>query len=231
MINKKSVILTALILFSMPVYANDRAIEGIGGTFHVLKGEHPSISMEYEKISMDIYPEYYNVKVNFIFKNYSKSPVTVKMGFPENAYGAINSQALKNKSSFLTFKTMVNGKPAKVAKREVTQAAEGSFSSHWLKEVTFAPLQTLNVQTEYRSKTGMSAVPSIYVEYEFTGSNWKGKVKESDLVVTSHLPKDYSLINDEYTPKDIVKKDNKIYFNRKNWEADSRFTLEFKKGK
>lgn len=233
MISKKYLIIGATIaIFTLPVYANDRGIEGIGGTFHLIKKEHHSVTMVSEKIFMDIYPTYYDVKVEFIFQNDSKLPVTVKMGFPENAYGDIAYEQLKKKSGFLKFKTSVNGKSIQVSKREVINSGEGSVSAHWIKEVKFKAMEKLKVQAEYRSKMGIMALPGIYTEYEFTGGNWKGKVKESNLVATLHLPNNYSIYYDyDSTSKDIVKKGNKIYFNRKNWEAEYPFTITFKRTK
>ena len=55
---------------SYAVFANDRGIEGVGGTFRVMKNEHPSIGMVSENIFMDIHPGYYDVIAEFNFKNF-----------------------------------------------------------------------------------------------------------------------------------------------------------------
>jgi hypothetical protein len=100
-LKNKSLILSVLFFFCFaPAYANDRGIEGVGGTFRVLKGEHPSIGMISEKIYMDIFPAYYEVKAEFLFKNYSNFPVKVIMGFPESSHGDINLEGLKKTSGF-----------------------------------------------------------------------------------------------------------------------------------
>lgn len=229
MINKKLLTLIFVSTISLSAYANDTSVEGIGGSFHVMKQEHNAVSMVSENIFMDIYPQYYDVKAEFTFKNTLNKSVTVQMGFPEDAYGDINSKHLKDKSGFLKFKTSVKGRLTRVSKRQVMSANEETVSAYWIKEVKFAPMEQLKVIAEYRSKIGITAMPTIFAEYEFTGGNWKGKVRESNLTATLHLPTNYSLFKEyDSSSKDIVQKGNKIYFSHKNWEADYNFRLSFK---
>lgn len=227
---KKNIIaiFTAICIFNiLPVYANDRGIEGIGGSLRVISGEHKDISMIKENIFMDINEKNYSVKVDFTFKNFSKKSVKVKMGFPESGHGDVDLEKMRTNAGFLSFTSKINNKPAKVS-RQIVSNSEGSYRAYWVKEVSFKPLEELQIQVKYLSKVGNIALPGIFTEYEFTGGNWKGKVKDSNFIAKFNLPKSYQVFYDEFgTPRDVIKQGNNLTFHRKNWEAEYYLPIMF----
>lgn len=221
------IILTILTFNIYPSYANDRGIEGIGGSLRVISGEHKDISMIKEKIFMDINEKTYSVKVDFTFKNFSKKTVNVKMGFPESGHGDVDSQEKQQKSGFISFNSFINKKPIRV-NRKILSTDEMGYKAYWIKDVTFKPLEELQIQVNYVSKLGNIALPGIFAEYEFTGGNWKGKVQDSTFIAKFKLPEYYSVYFDEYgTPRDVIQKGNTLIFNRKNWEAEYYLPIMF----
>lgn len=218
-----------LLIFTMPSNANDREIVGIGGSLKVLSGESKDISMESEDISMLIKKDIYKVVVNFIFKNYSSKNVTMKMGFPESGHGDIDVKSVLTKTAFISFKSYINGKSVETKRKNIYQHDPNndySYQTYWVKDVFFKPNETLKVKVEYTSKMGNVALPGIFAEYNFTGGNWKGKVKKSTLTAKLDLPKEYEYFLDERS-KDVVVKKNMLYFSKTNWEADYYLPLFF----
>lgn len=224
------------ILNPIESYANDRGIEGIGGTLKIIKGEHKYIQMVSEVIKMDIYDTYYDVNVDFVFKNQSKSSQMVKMGFPENGHGDISALERKNKTGFTKFVTSINGKKTTAKRVLVKGGVEEFYESYWVKDVFFKANEKLNIHVEYRAKMG-SAVPvdnesisSIFVEYNFTGGNWKGKIDDSLLLANIHLSEKYKIATSDFTStKGIKIEKNKLTYHVKNWEAQEHFAIWFKK--
>lgn len=217
------------LLISLSSYANDREIVGIGGSLKVLSGESKDISMESEDISMLIKKDIYKVVVNFVFKNYSSKNLTVKMGFPESGHGDIDVKSVLTKTAFISFKSYINGKIVETKRKNISNQDPNndySYETYWVKDVSFKPNEILKVKVEYTSKMGNVALPGIFAEYNFTGGNWKGKVKKSTLTAKLNLPKEYEYFPDERS-KDVVIKKNMLYFSKTNWEADYYLPLFF----
>jgi hypothetical protein len=233
------IILIAYILACTLAYANDQDIVGIGGSLKILNGENPSIQMVSEIVTMDIYPTYYDVKASFIFLNHSNS-ITVKMGFPETGHGGINLDAIKTTPGFINFSTYVDG-TLTPAKRMMVSVNDGygQYKAYWVKEVPFKAKQQRKVDVVYRSKVGDIALPGLFAEYNFTGGNWYGKVKESRFIATLHLPVTYEVHFDgEYnasfygsndTRINLKPEGNRLYFSQKNWEAEGYIRILLKK--
>ena len=142
MIYRFLIAIFSLMLFTMPSYANDRSIDGVGGQLFPMKGEHSSVSMLSEIVKMDIYEQYYDVKVEFIFQNKSANTVKVKMGFPEGGHGGITAADYKTKSAFTKFATFIDGSPVKAERvlMDYNEYAE-FYKAYWVKDVTFKPWQ------------------------------------------------------------------------------------------
>jgi hypothetical protein len=228
--NKKSfALLVILFLFAINSYSNDSGIRAIGGTWVLIKGEHPSIQMEKETIDMNIYQEYYDVIAKFTFKN-NGDACDVYMGFPESGYGDMGG-IFDTTTAFLSFSTSVDGVTVK-AKREYVKGEYESwdeYRAYWIKQVSFKAGETKKIIVKYRSPLG-AGISAFYngtdnfVRYTFSGGNWQGKVLESKLNIYFHMP--VEIRKDE---KFLIKKELDHYtYYRTNWEAEEFFGITFK---
>jgi hypothetical protein len=210
-----------------PCHANDSAFSGVSGTPKPLKGEHRSIAMQSEKVSIVASSSSYDTVVDFIFRN-DGAATSVQMGFPESSYGDV--AAVKN-STFLKFDTYVDGHKV-VARRIVTSGSDGDagVEAYWLKTVAFARHQTRRIRVAYRSPMGGNTDWGSHnaLVYAFTGKNWKGLVDRSDLEVRVTKPGlwitnprfDYKplAMTLESTPKEAIFR--KTW---RNWQAQGEF--------
>jgi hypothetical protein len=210
-------------------HSNDSGIIAVGGSWVVMKGKHPSVQMEREKIEMNVYADYYDVTAEFIFRN-NGGECSVYMGFPESGFGDMNSYN-DSVSAFIKFSTMVDGVTAD-AKRERVRGEFNDYDAYlayWIKEVSFKEGQTRKVSVKYRSPlgTGISAFyngTDNFVRYTFSGGNWQGKVQESNLKIYFHIP-----VEVRPSEKFDLKKVNDHYeYNRTFWEAEEYFGIVFK---
>lgn len=224
----KKIILLILILITVKSYSNDSGISAIGGTWVVMKDEHPAVQMESEIIDMNVYAEYYDVIAQFTFKN-NGDECTVHMGFPESGYGDMGGPWDK-KSAFITFSTSVNGETV-TAKREYVKGEFedwDEYRAYWIKQVSFKKDETKKIIVKYRSPLG-SGISAFYngsdnfVRYTFSGGNWYGKVKESKLDIFFHIPVEVRP-NEKF---DLKKELDHYTYVRTNWEAEEFFGVTF----
>ena len=211
-------------LYPLKSIPNDSGIEAVGGTWIVMKGEHPSIQMEREKININVYEKYYDVEAKFIFKNLGDS-CSVFMGFPETGGGDIEYNRVDS-SRFLSFSTSVNGKNVEVirvlAKKDFD---DEEYIAYWIKYVSFEKGETKKVIVKYRSPLGGRADRHRhFISYNFSGGNWFGKVLESKLNLYFHMPVELS----DDSNKGLVKKSDRYTYYRTNWEAEEYFYVAYK---
>jgi hypothetical protein len=229
MTKKLLFICIALFLFAVESHSNDSGIRAIGGTWVVMKDEHPTVQMEREKIDMNVYAEYYDVIAEFTFKN-NGDACDVYMGFPESGYGDMGGM-WDTTSAFLSFSTSVDGVTV-TAKREYVKGEFESwdeYRAYWIKQVSFKTGETKKITVKYRSPLG-SGISAYYqgsdnfVRYTFSGGNWYGKVLESKLNIYFHIPVEIRP-NEKFEIKKEL--DHYTYY-RKNWEAEEYFGVIFK---
>lgn len=214
-----------LLAFSSGVRANDSAFSGVGGRPKLMKGEHPAIAMQSEKIVIVFNGENYDTRVDFVFRN-DGNATSVQMGFPESTYGDVLPA---QKTNFLRFDTWVEGRKVS-AKRIVIKSSEGLIDAYWLKTVSFAPRQRRHVRVEYRSPMAGHSTWSMHhaASYDFTGQNWKGKVERSDLEVRVREPGLWvgsPLWNYEPLAMNLKVGAKEAVFRKtwRNWQADGKF--------
>lgn len=228
---KKILLIIPVLLFCVfsTARSNDSGIIAVGGTWVVMKGEHPSVQMESEKIEMNVYREYYDVTAEFIFRN-NGGECSVYMGFPESGFGDMNSYK-DSVSAFIKFSTSVDGVNIE-AKRERVRGEFNDYDAYlayWIKEVSFKEGQTRKVTVKYRSPlgTGISAFyngTDNFVRYTFSGGNWQGKVLESKVNIKFNMPVEIRP-NEQFS---IKKVDDHYEYIRTNWEAEEYFGVVFK---
>ncbi|MBB6048637.1 hypothetical protein [Armatimonas rosea] len=157
--------------------ANDASISGVGGSVVALRTEHPSVQMVRETVRLDLYKGYYETTADFVFKNHG-SARTVRMGFPERGEGEGKQGIIQN------FWTSVDGKRV-TAQRIRTRHSEEEYSAYWVKSVPFGKNGERHVRVHFRTKYG-GGIGDTLAAYDFTGGNWRGKVRESVLIITPH---------------------------------------------
>lgn len=210
-------------LMALPSLANDRSIVGIGGRVQALRTEHPQIRMVKEKVQLTVRRWDYDVVADFWFAN--DGPATaVLMGFPESGVGDIESGSYAKKSGFHDFKSWVDGRPLQVERR-LTVGEENYYQAHWVKTVAFRAKQLRHIRVAYRSPVGSVALPGMFVEYPFTGGNWKGLVDHSLLIADFQLPADYQFEAGISTP--VRQEANRLIFEKRHWQAQENLYLYF----
>lgn len=142
-----------------------------------LRTEHPSVQMVRETVRLDLYKGYYETTADFVFKNHG-SARTVRMGFPESGVGEGKPGTIQN------FWTSVDGKRVQ-AQRIRTQHDDETYAAYWVKTVAFGKNEERHVRVHFRTKYGVG-IGGALAAYDFTGGNWRGKVRESVLVITPH---------------------------------------------
>jgi hypothetical protein len=217
-------ILTVL-LCCVTARANDGWAVGVGGRWRLMESEHGTVRLVREAIRMDVYPEYYDVNVEFVFKN-EGVPVTVPMGFPESGGGDIGpAEDFRNHSGFVGFATWVDGGRVK-AQRVVTRAKDEWYEALWLKRVRFGRGQTRRIRVRYRAPHGAAVGEGLSTSYDFTGGNWRDKVEQSTLTVVTHLSGLYQLsATFKGKPLPLRRRGNRFFFQWSNWQAQGDFTF------
>jgi hypothetical protein len=208
--------------------ANDSAFSGTSGTPKLMRGEHRQIAMQSEKIVITADDKFYDTTVDFVFRN-DGGAANVQMGFPESSYGDVEAGT---KSTFVRFETAVDGRRVPAKRLVVNGDQEQGFESYWLKTVRFAPRQTRRVRVSYRSPMGGTTDWGTRnaLVYAFTGQNWKGKVKRSDLEIRVKQPGlwiglplwDYKAL-----PMTVETQPNVAIFRKtwRNWQAQGNFSF------
>lgn len=224
---KKIIFVISLCLFLQVVYANDSGVIGVGGSWVLLKGEHPTVQMERETIEINVYKEYYDVVAVFTFKN-NGDACDVYMGFPESGGGDMGSYN-DSLTAFLKFSTSVNGITVEAKRERVKIDDEMEYKAYWIKQVSFKEGETKKIVVKYRSPlgSGISAVENTsddFVSYSFTGGNWQGKVLESKVNIYFHIDADVRMSQ----TKDLQKELDHYSYTRTNWEAEDYLKVEFK---
>lgn len=221
--------LFALLLGTLPALANDMSIIGVGGTLRPLRGQHPQVRMVRENIDIEVGQNNYHVRVNFVFRNQGKA-TNVTMGFPESGGGGdVPARSEKEKSTFLTFSSNVDGEKVAV-KRVLLNRGDEDFDAVWIKTVKFAAGQMRQVDVDYTAPIGGAAGIGLeqLVGYDFTGGNWAGDVDSSILNIHFQQPGDY-LMSANLGEKKVAFKPipNGISFSWRHWQAQGSFLLRF----
>ncbi|MEI7832100.1 MAG: hypothetical protein WCJ56_02735 [bacterium] len=195
--------------------ANDMRISGVGGTIRRMDGEDANIRMESEWVNVDVYEKTYDVTATFNFINDSDEEQTVKMGFPEDGGG----DGSNTESGFTSFSSNIDGIYVDIQRSLIStkDRDETRYQAYYVKEVTFQPRQARLVQVNYTSLMGdVSSPPYHFVEYGFTGGNWKGKVSSSEILYTIKGTGSWQISS--YTK--FSQNGNELYYQWKNWEAE-----------
>jgi hypothetical protein len=171
----------ALALLCAPAYADDAAIEHVGGALQPM-ADHPSVVMESMTVDVSLTVETAAVDCAFAFRNSGPS-TTVQVGFPESHSGEVGSN---EPGGFTTFKTWVDGKDVPTTKEGLRVSNDRDSWQRWrVKKVTFAAGQTRHIRVTYSAPTGADITGNRFFSYRVgTGGSWKGPIGKVTVRVT-----------------------------------------------
>jgi len=215
-------------VFAIAALANDSAVTGEGGRVSRIKGEDAGVRMVKETVRVDLYPDYYDVTADFLFKNDGQA-VTVTMGFPEGGAGDVDVTPYVDRTAFQNFHTWVDDQEVNATRQATIE--EDSYQAYWVKAVSFTAGQQRRVRVAYRSKPGDSVATKRFAVYNFTGGNWKDKVDESTLILTPHLPDTWVLGFEGMPDEDQLKfkqwNGDQLTLRWKDWQAEGNFAIYY----
>lgn len=160
---------------------NDSAVLGVGGTVQAME-EHSPIRMEREHIELDFAKR--KVAAEFVFVN-AGSATNVLMGFPEEGSGDIEVPGRTTDSYFESFRSWVDGEPAKTELwRHDWDPESQVYKQWWTKTVWFAEGQRRKVRNEYVTQYSSDTVARQRMYYILgTGKPWAGTIGHAKIVV------------------------------------------------
>jgi len=214
-------------LATRPANANDSAVSGVGGRWQMQRAEHRTVSMERENVAIAVRPDAsYAVTADFVFRNYGAA-TQVMMGFPESWGGDRGPFAT---TSYQNFRTWVDGRRV-AARRAKVKEKYNEGTALWLKTVSFGAGQVRRIRVSYLSSGGGMSTGEHWVDYGFTGGNWRGEVRESVLTVQfppgRYAVRPYDDLPDQPNPE-ITRRGGFFRYRWRNWQAQRDFRLEFK---
>lgn len=171
------------------VRANDSSLDWSGSPRMMQGGG--TVSMQSERIRIDIDRQKYHVRCDFVFRNRGAATV-VRMGFPDDSLerGGDPGEALR--SGFENFRSWVNGRrtPTKLMRGA---PSEDGVATYWhTKTVRFPARNTLRVRDEYTADIGgeLNFLSQLASYTLHTGASWNGPIGRSEIIVTfgPHAP-------------------------------------------
>jgi hypothetical protein len=177
--SKYLALLAVLLCGAASAWADDGAMDGVGGALHAMK-EHPSIVMQSEVVTVRISDYTADVRCLFVFHNTGQA-TTVKMGFPESGGG--DGVDTTHPRGFDWFRSWVDGKPVRT-KTEGLTSGETRYHRWRTKQVKFGAGQTRRVEVRYRAGLGGVSDGSCTFTYVMsTGASWKGKIGHAKVTI------------------------------------------------
>lgn len=179
---------------------NSAGLDYFGGRPRLMQGEHPTVRMVRERVTLDISSKTANVRCRYVFRNEGKA-CDVVMGFPDEGY------ALPSRYQELVREARANGqKPPPVLEfglrnfrafvdgTEVSTKIEAAdMGAFHTKHVHFGAWQTRLVEDRYVRRVDrfeafdFPGYDQRFVSYILrTGATWKGPISESVIVCRFH---------------------------------------------
>jgi hypothetical protein len=199
---KKNIIVLLFIFTLHGLYANDAWVNAAGGSFASLDGKNQNVQMVSEHIKIDMYENYYEMNIEFLFFNHGNT-VELMVGFPEYYYGT-------TPSNIREFETTINDERIEVEKRQ--NADQNSGINLWyVKNIVFQAngytRSTVRYIADYAGAGSYRGVEYLYG----TGSSWKDNIESITVEITNHC--DFWLNRTWFRTKNVnyimERKDNK----------------------
>jgi hypothetical protein len=197
----KSLVYICLIFIACNLYANDAWVESAGGSYRIIGDKNEKIQMVREAIEINMYNDYYEMRIFFVFHN-NGDTVVLDVGFPEYSFGT------QKVTTFSNFRTSINGNW--VDARKVGNNQENNsyikINAWYVKQVEFIANRDVTSVVEYRANyAGYGNFNSIEYLYG-TGGTWKDNIGKIDIEIINHT--DYWIREFNSEIKTSVKTDN-----------------------
>lgn len=183
---------------SLCSWANDTHISFPAGSiaFYNENVEDPHISLEDETISIEMLPESFNIKVDYVFNNDGET-VEYDIGFPvlNVSHTEENKKEAIRRIGLIDFKTSVNGTDTSFKK--VAGSSDGKVACWYIKKVKFDGKAETKVNLSYTSPYGQSAYYRNVDYYYGSARTWKGSIKNLRIVFTNHSK---NVVKEFYNP-------------------------------
>lgn len=212
----------ALTLLGFPASskANDAPIEGVGGSWRPLQGEHKSVRMVREQIRINVYRHYYVTTAEFEFHNLGAA-ANVAMGFPESGF---TWRLAPKQKGFTRFASWADGRRIRTT-RKVLHSDADQYQALWIKRVPFKAGQHRKIRVRYRSRLG----GANHIAYSFSGGNWRSDVQSSELKIVLHIPHtvardlSFSKPGEWSVSLSMRRRGRNLSYSWKNWQAEGSF--------
>lgn len=166
------------ILIFNNIYANDAWVRSAGGSYTLLGDNHQNVKMVSEKIKIDLYDDYYEMNIEFVFYNYGDT-VELMVGFPEYSYGTGDVTNIRN------FETSINNENVEVEMVENLDRSS-KIKLWYVKNVIFETdkytISKVHYMADYAGHGSYEGVEYLYG----TGSTWKDKIDQMAVEITNH---------------------------------------------
>jgi hypothetical protein len=217
----KKLLLLIHILVIFNLYANDSWVDSAGGSYTLLDSKNQNVQMVSENIKIDLYVNYYEMNIEFIFYNHGNT-VELIVGFPEYSYGTGNVTNIRN------FETSINNDTVEF---EIVQNADRSsrIKLWYVKNVIFEANNYTVSRVHYRADYAGYG-PYKGVEYLYgTGSTWKDQINriEVEVINNTNFWLDSTFFRTEYTLQRKNDKTIEIQMNNISPGVDDTFRIRF----
>ncbi|HUV04424.1 MAG TPA: stalk domain-containing protein [Armatimonadota bacterium] len=214
----------SLVCLCIAAHADDGAVHGVGGTIAPMV-EHPTVRMVREKVDAKLDWGGAKVRCEFVFKNEGPA-TTVKIGFPEKAWGEVGPI---RRSDFSGFKSWVDGKRVStrfVPSRKPPKEASQEFEAWHVKDVGFGAGQTRLIVNEYTCPLGRDSGGNRFFSYTLrSGKTWKGKIGEAIITVDASEVSSYYKVSPPESPKPYVLRGSRITWTLRDFEPDEDISV------
>lgn len=223
---KRLFIVLGLLLTCATLHADDSAVRGLGGTVAPMK-QHPTVRMVSEKVDIKLGWERAEVRCTFVFKNEGPA-TTVKMGFPEQAWGDVGSIT---KSDYLHFSSWVDGRSIQTRFIPSVKSKDDTsgYKAWYVKDIRFATNQTCIIEDEFDSPYGNTSTGETWFQYILrSGKNWKGSIGEAVITVDVSDVWSYWRPEPDNEYPTFTRKGKSIIWRLKNLEPDRDIHIDLR---
>jgi len=173
------------ILLTSQIYANDSWVKSAGGSYTLLGNKNQNIKMVSEKIKIDLFENYYEMNIEFIFFNYGDT-IELLVGFPEYSYGTREITNIRDFQTTINNEIIFTEIGQNLSETIEKQLGYRQINSWYIKNVNFISndytISKVSYKANYANHGYYKAVEYLYG----TGSTWKDKIDEIHIEIENH---------------------------------------------
>ena len=199
-------------LLSFNLFANDTYFFTSGGNLRPADDGNTSIQMNEEVIHIVCEPDYYQVSVDFEFKNPGKE-TSLSVGFPFFEAG------IGGHGKIFDFECWTNGRKEDYKDMLIDRSFSNSdFDSPklvnaYVRQITFAEKSVTRTKVSYKSEYGHDDNSRIIKYLYGTGSSWANKIGKISVIVENNLPHEFISLQSEPWKRIADNKWRAVFYN------------------